>query len=147
MGLLDSFRIGESALKAHGTRLEIHAENIANVNTPNYARKIPMLMAKEDISFNGLLNRIKENVFNVGTLNHISGGVDIVGVTEDPTLGDLVHLPGHPDADENGYIRRSNVEPMIDMADAILSSRAYEANLAVITITKSMAQKATEIGR
>jgi len=147
MGLLDSLNIGESALQTHGQRLEIHAKNIANIDTPNYVRKIPTVMALDDISFHGLLNRMKENVFNIGTLPNISGGVTLTGVVEDPTPGELQYAPGHPDADKNGYIRRSNVNPMVDMADSILASRAYEANLAVVSITKSMAQKAVEIGR
>lgn len=147
MGLLDSLNIGESALNAHGKRLEIHAKNIANIDTPNYVRKIPTLMAVDDISFHGLLNRMKDNVFNTGTLSAAAGGVTLTGVIEDPTPGELVYAPGHPDADAKGYIRRSNVNPMTDMADAILTSRAYEANIAVVSITKAMAQKAVEIGR
>jgi len=147
MGLLDSLNIGESALNAHGKRLEVHAKNIANLDTPNYVRKIPTLMALDDISFHGLLNRMKENVFNTGTLPNISGGVTLTGVIEDPTPGELVYAPGHPDADANGYYRRSNVNPMIDMADSLLTSRAYEANIAVVSITKAMAMKAVEIGR
>ena len=55
--------------------------------------------------------------------------------------------PGHPDADANGYIRASNVNAMVDMADAIMAQRAYEANLALVNISKSMAAKAVEIGR
>ena len=147
MSLLDSLNIGEGALNAHGKRLEIHAKNIANIDTPNYVRKIPTLMALDDVSFHGLLNRMKENVFNTGTLPNVSGGVVITGVIEDPTPGELLYAPGHPDADAKGYIRRSNVNPMVDVADSILTSRAYEANIAVVSITKAMAQKATEIGR
>ena len=56
-------------------------------------------------------------------------------------------MPGHPDADANGYIRSSNVNAMVDMADAVMAQRAYEANLAVINITKAMASRATEIGK
>ena len=147
MGLLDSLNIGEAALNAHGKRLEIHAKNIANIDTPNYVRKIPALMAVDDISFHGLLNRMKDNVFKTGTLSAASGGVAFTGVIEDPTPGELMYAPGHPDADKNGYVRRSNVNPMTDMADSILTSRAYEANIAVVSITKAMAQKAIEIGR
>jgi flagellar basal-body rod protein FlgC len=147
MSLLDSLNIGEAALDAHGKRLEVYAKNIANIDTPNYVRKIPTLMAVDDISFHGLLNRMKDNVFNTGTLSAASGGVAFTGVVEDPTPGELMYAPGHPDADKNGYIRRSNVNPMTDMADSILTSRAYEANIAVVSITKAMAQKAVEIGR
>lgn len=147
MGLIDSLNIGEQGLAAHGKRLEVYAKNIANIDTPNYVRKIPTLTALDDISFHGLLNRMKDNVFNTGTFPAVSGGVAFTGVIEDPTPGELQYAPGHPDADKNGYIRRSNVNPMVDMADSILASRAYEANIAIVSITKAMAQKAVEIGR
>lgn len=147
MSILESFNVGESGLYAHSKRMEIHAENLANINTPNYRRKIPVLAAREDISFNNLLNNMKTDTFSAGQIPDNSSGVSFVGVIEDPTPGELEYAPGHPDADKNGYIRKSNVNPMIDMADSVLTSRAYEANLAVIDITKSMAQRATEIGR
>ena len=147
MSLLKSLHIGETGLRAHSKRMEVHAKNIANIDTPNYLRKIPTLLAKEDLSFSGVLNRIKENVFNTGTISYISGGVSFTGVVEDPALGMLQYAPGHPDADEKGYIRKSNVNPMIDMADSILASKAYEASVAILSITKAMAQKAVEIGR
>ena len=147
MSIMDSIDIGANALKVHGKRIDIHAKNIANLDTPNYVRKIPVLNATDDISFHGLMNTMKEDVFGVGTLPYLEGGVSFSGVVEDPTLGEKIYKPGHPDADANGYIRASNVNPAVDMADAILAQRAYEANLALINITKSMAQKATEIGR
>ena len=147
MSILESFNIGSNALRAHGLRLDIHAKNVANLDTPNYVRKIPVLNATDDISFHGLLNTMRQDVFGVGTLPYLHGGVTMSGVVEDPTLGDKIYRPGHPDADENGYIRSSNVNAMVDMADAIMAQRAYEANLALVNITKSMAQRAIEIGR
>ncbi len=147
MSILESFNIGSNALRAHGLRLDIHAKNVANIDTPNYVRKIPVLNATEDISFHGLMNTMKNDVFGVGTLSYLQGGVTFSGVVEDPTLGDKIYRPGHPDADENGYIRSSNVNAMVDIADAVLAQRAYEANLALVNITKSMALKAIEIGR
>ncbi len=147
MSIMESMNIGSRALKAHGYRLDVHSKNMANIDTPNYVRRIPVLNATEEISFHGLMNEMKEDVFGVGTLPMLQGGVVFNGTVEDPTLGEKIYKPGHPDADENGYIRASNVNPMVEMADAILAQRAYEANLALINITKSMAQKATEIGR
>lgn len=147
MSIMESMNIGSNALKAHGLRLDIHAKNMANIDTPNYVRRIPILNATEDISFHGLMNAMKEDVFGVGTLPYLQGGVTFNGCVEDPTLGERIYRPGHPDADENGYIRASNVNPMVEMSDAILSQRAYEANLAVIGMTKAMALKAVEIGR
>ncbi len=147
MSIMDSIDIGANALKVHGKRIDIHAKNIANLDTPNYVRKIPVLNATEDISFHGLMNTMKEDVFGVGTLPYLEGGVSFSGVVEDPTLGEKIYKPGHPDADANGYIRASNVNAMVDIADALMAQRAYEANLALVNITKSMAQRALEIGK
>ena len=147
MGILESMNIGGKALRAHGYRLDVHTKNIANVDTPNYIRKIPVLNSTDDVSFHGLMNAMKEDVFGVGTLPYLTGGVVFNGSVEDPTLGEKIYKPGHPDADAEGYIRASNVNPMVEMADAILAQWAYEANLALVSITKSMAQKAIEIGR
>ena len=147
MGLLDAIEIGAGALNAHGKRMDVHTQNIANVDTPNYVRKIPLLMAREDNSFEGLMNNMKENVFAIGTIPYLSGGVNLNGVVGDPRPGELIYQPGHPDADKNGYIRASNVNPLTDIADAMSASRAYEANLALIAITKTMAQSALDIGK
>ena len=147
MSILESMNIGSNASRAHGLRLDIHAKNIANIDTPNYVRRIPVLNAYEDISFHGLMNVMKNDVFGTGTLPYLQGGVVFNGCVEDPTVGERIYSPGHPDADENGYIRSSNVNAMVDMADAIMAQRAYEANLALINISRSMASRATEIGR
>ena len=147
MGIMESIDIGANALRVHGKRIDIHAKNIANLNTTNYFLKIPVLNATDDLSCHGLINNMKEDVFGVGSLPYLQGGVNFSGVVEDPTLGQKIYKPGHPDADENGYIRTSNVNAMVDIADALMAQRAYEANLALVNVTKSMAQKAIEIGR
>ena len=147
MGIMDSIDIGANALKVHGRRIDVHAKNIANLDTPNYVRKIPVLNAVDDVSFHGLMNSMQEDVFGVGTLPYLEGGVSFSGVVEDPTLGEKIYKPGHPDADADGYIRASNVNAMVDIADALMAQRAYEANLALVNISKSMAQRALEIGK
>ena len=147
MGIMESMDMGAKALRVHGKRIDIHAKNIANLDTPNYVRKIPVLTAVDDASFHGVLNTMKEDVFGVGTLPYLQGGVNFSGVVEDPTLGEKIYRPGHPDADENGYVRTSNVNAMVDIADALIAQRAYEANLALVNISKAMAQKALEIGK
>ena len=102
MSILESINIGSNALKAHGLRLDIHAKNIANIDTPNYVRRIPVLNASEDISFHGLMNTMKNDVFGTGTLPYLQGGVVFNGCVEDPTVGERIYSPGHPDADANG---------------------------------------------
>lgn len=147
MSLMNAFDIGSKGLTVHGKRLDISAKNIANLDTPNYVRKIPVLNATDNLSFAGLLNSMKEDVFGFGTIPFLQGGVSLSGVVEDPTLGDRLYRPGHPDADANGYIRTSNVNPLVEIADASMAQRAYEANLAVLNITKTMAERAVAIGQ
>jgi len=146
MGILDAMDIGGNALKVQGLRLDTHAKNMANIDTPNYIRKIPVLSSKTDNSFNGMMGSMQSRMFG-GDSSCLTGGVSFTGVAEDPNLGEKIYKPGHPDADKDGYIRASNVDPQVEMADAILAQRAYEANLALVNITKSMALKAVEIGK
>lgn len=147
MSIMDSIDMGAKALQVHGKRIDVHAKNIANLDTPNYVRKIPVLNAVDDVSFHGIMNVMKEDAFGTGTLPYLEGGVSFGGIVEDPTLGHKIYKPGHPDADENGYVRASNVNAMVDIADALMAQRAYEANLALVNISKSMAQRALEIGK
>ena len=81
-----------------------------------------------------------------GALSGGMGGVNFDGIIEDPTPGEKIYKPGHPDADEYGYIRSSNTNAMVDYADATLAQRAYEASLGVMSISKSMASRSLEIG-
>ena len=147
MTLLNTFHIGLRGLLTQSKRMEVYAKNIANSDTPNYKREIPILTSGEDISFTSILARAKENVFSSGIKSSVPGSVDLPGVIEDPTPGQQVYMPGHPDADENGYVTQSNVTILNEMADATMTTKAYEAILSIMTLTKQMAQKATEIGK
>ena len=126
--------------------MDISSRNIANLDTPNYVRKIPLVVSTDRSSFLSVMNEMKESVFGAGTMPYSSGSVAMAGIVEDPTLGDKIYKPGHPDADENGYIRASNVDPLVEITDAIMAQRAFEASLAIITMSKSMADKAATIG-
>ena len=55
MSILESFNIGSNALRAHGLRLDIHAKNVSNIDTPNYVRKIPVLNATDPGQFVSLI--------------------------------------------------------------------------------------------
>ena len=145
MGILDALDTGTGALKAQSLRLDVHAKNVANVDTPNYVRKIPILNATKESTFTGAMSDMSSA--GSPTQGLLRGGVSFTGVVEDPNLGEKIYKPGHPDADENGYIRASNVNPTVEMADAILAQRAYEANLALVNITRAMALKALDIGK
>ena len=142
MGLMNAFQIGREGLSVHGKRVEIAAKNIANIDTPNYTRKIPIISSNQDQSFATVLSSM-----GMGALSGNMGGVNFDGIVEDPTPGAKIYKPGHPDADENGYIRTSNTNAMVDIADATIAQRAYEASLGVMTISKAMSVSALEIGK
>ena len=143
MGLLNAFEIGRQGLSVHGKRVEIAAKNIANIDTPNYTRKIPIISSNQDQSFATVLSSM-----GIGALSGSNmGGVNFDGIVEDPTPGAKIYKPGHPDADENGYIRTSNTNAMVDIADATIAQRAYEASLGIMSISKAMAVNALEIGK
>ena len=65
---------------------------------------------------------------------------------EDPASGyRLVHDPGHPDADEQGFVKMPDVEIVNEMVDMLAASRAYEANTMAISSAKDMAKDALDI--
>lgn len=146
MGVFSAMNIGCDGLKVHGMRLDVSSKNIANIDTPNYQRKVPLVVSTDRSSFISVMNQMKESTFGAGSLPYSTGTVAFAGMVEDPTLGDKIYKPGHPDADENGYIRSSNVDPLVEMTDAILAQRAYEASLAILSLSKSMADRAASIG-
>lgn len=68
-------------------------------------------------------------------------------ITSDPTPGQQVYNPQHPDAGADGMVTMPNVNLAFEMVDLITASRAYEANLSVVKNAKQMAEKALEIGK
>ena len=146
MGVYDSMNIGAQSMSVHAKRLAISSMNMANIDTPNYVRKIPMIASTQNASFLSILDSLRTPMAP-GALPYATGGVAFTGIVEDPTLGEKIYKPGHPDADENGYIRTSNVNPLVEMADATMSQRAYEASIAIVSISKAMAEKAVSMGQ
>jgi flagellar basal-body rod protein FlgC len=72
-------------------------------------------------------------------------GVRVAEVAEDASEGPLVYDPGHPDADQNGYVRYPNVRVTDEMIDMLDARRVYEANATVFQSAKAMLKKALEI--
>ena len=146
MTLSNSFEISSAGLTAQAERLKVYANNIANTNTPYYVRKVPILVENTQTNFQDIITSMRQGVIQAG-LSYSASGAVMSGVLQDPTPGKRIYEPGHPPADKDGYLTLSNVNPMSDMADAMSTSRLYEANLAVVGIVKNMANKALEIGR
>lgn len=124
-----------SGLRAQSQRLRIAAENVANANstgeTPGadpFRRRIPVFEAK--------LNRDTN-----------ATQVRVVRASFDPSAFRLRFEPGHPAADERGFVRYPNVDPLVEIADIREAQRAYEANLSVIETTRTIGARTLDIIR
>lgn len=146
MALFDSINISASGLTAERLRMDIISQNIANANTTRTSNGLPyrrqMVVFKEaptEQPFSSLLSNAQNSIKK--------SGVKVSGIVEDKSEFKLVYNPGHPDADENGYVKMPNVDIMVEMVNMISATRAYEANVTSINSTKSMVMKALEIGK
>ena len=146
MGLFDSFNINASGLTAQRYRMDVIAQNVANANTTRtedgtpYKRKVVTFEEK-----NG-----KSTSFSTGvgreTDRFRSNGVKVSGTYEDPSEGNMVYDPDHPDADENGYVTYPNVNIIQEMTDLIDASRSYEANATAFNASKQIASQGLTMG-
>ncbi len=141
-GLFQAMAISATALSAERLRLNVVAENLANVETTRtlsggpYRRKL-VVFAAEPIPFLQLVAEAGRRV----------GGVRVERVVESQSPPRMVYDPGHPDADAQGFVAMPNINPVLELVDLLAATRAYEANIAAIQAAKSMATKTLEIGR
>jgi flagellar basal-body rod protein FlgC len=150
MRVFSSFDISGSGLTAQRLRMDVVANNIANVNTTRtaeggpYRRQVAIFEPRREESqfllpFSAEARRKEASA--------TGAGVRVVAVTSDGSGPRRVYDPGHPDADAQGYVNMPNVTLVNEMVDMISATRAYEANISAIDSAKSMAQKALEIGK
>ncbi|MCI9271735.1 MAG: flagellar basal body rod protein FlgC [Dorea sp.] len=148
MSFLSSFDISASGLTAERQRLDIAAENLSNTNTTRtesggpYRRKMVVLQEVPSTTFRTKFN----NLLNRST-SAAKGGVKVTEIVEDQRDLNPVYDPDHPDADENGYVMKPNVDPVKETIDGMSATRSYEANITAFNAMKLMAQKALEIGK
>ena len=139
MGLFHSFDISASGMTAERLRMDVIANNLANVNTTRTARGGPY--RRQMVVFEERLAQA------MGKGRGRGAGVRVSRIVEDDDPPRLEYNPNHPDADEQGYVALPNVNIVTEMVDMISASRAYEANIAALNAAKAMALKALEIGR
>ncbi|MEA3423139.1 MAG: flagellar basal body rod protein FlgC [Bacillota bacterium] len=137
MKLFSSISISATGLSAERLRMDTISSNIANVNTTRtedggpYKRKVAVFKENLDSAIN----------------NNKLGGVEVAEIVDDTTPLKKVYDPNHPDADEEGFVLMPNVNILNEMADLIVATRSYEANVTALNASKSMFLKALEIGR
>ncbi|HEY3781296.1 MAG TPA: flagellar basal body rod protein FlgC [Fimbriimonadaceae bacterium] len=126
--LNDAMRISASGLSTERFRLDVISSNIANANS---------------VGVNGQDPYRRRDVSVIGGPD----GVKIGGVVEDQSPFRVVHEPGNPNADAQGNVSYSNVEPVQEMVNMMGASRAYEANVAAFNSAKGMINSALTIGK
>jgi len=140
MGLDRAMNISLSGVKAERLAMELIASNLANINTTRsmyggpYRRKIAVL-GEQPLSFGDELAKAEAKYST-----DISGGVEVVDVVEDMSPLPRVYNPGHPDADEQGYVLLPNVKQSEEMVNQIYTSKLYEANITAYNAIKKMQQ-------
>ena len=124
--------VASSALKAQQARMRVIAENIANANSTSatkggdpYRRKVP--------------------VFEPDKLGKDINGVRFKGANPDQSDFKTEYEPGHPSADDKGYVKMPNVDTLIEALDMREAQRAYEANLNVIETARAIQTRTLEI--
>ncbi|SDX69212.1 flagellar basal-body rod protein FlgC [Ruegeria halocynthiae] len=121
-----SLTASASALRAQAARLRHVSENISNADTPGYRRKtVPFEMVEVDGKETVQTGRVKLDRRDLSR----------------------IYDPGHPMADETGHYRGSNVDLMIEIADAREAQRSYEANLKMFDQTRQMSSSLMDLLR
>ena len=137
--MISPLDISASALSAQRLRMNVISSNIANANTTRdeYGRPNPyrrLMVSFQEAERGGKVS-----------------GVAVSGVNEDPNPFKWVHQPDHPDAIKDpsnprvGQVRMPRINQVQEMGDMMLASRAYEANLTAMQVTKSIGQSVSRI--
>lgn len=137
MSLYSIFDVAGSALSAQSLRLNLTASNLANMQnvagTPDEVyRARHAIFRAETPSFESALN---------------ASGVRVLGVFESRAQPIKRYDPGHPEANEQGYVYAANVNSIDEMADMISASRSYQSNLEVINTTKELLLRTLSMGQ
>ena len=164
-GVFSGLNISASGLRAQRMRQDCISSNLANAETTRtaeggpYKRQFAVLAAQSNQRDSELLNQKIALTGTTDNSNHLpiparifprderffGNGVSISEIREDSRPSKMVHNPGHPDADENGYVEMPNVNVIEEMTDMIAATRAYEANVTAFNATKGMLSQALQM--
>jgi flagellar basal-body rod protein FlgC len=144
MNLFNSLEISASALSAERQRSEVVAANLANAETtrteaggPFHRREVVFRSAGQPFGLT------LANAVNGG--GGKAGGVEISDVIDDPTPPIMRYEPGHPDANQDGYVAYPAINPVSEMVDLEDSVRAYQLNASAVSATKQMIQQSFDV--
>lgn len=138
MSLFRVMEIASTGMTAEGVRLNTTASNIANANSVSssydqtYKARHPVFAAE--------LERASQSQGD-------GKGVQVLGVVESQKPLQIEYSPGHPMADQNGYIYKPNVSVVEEMADMMSASKSYETNVQVADTTKRIFRRVLMLGQ
>src|SRR5689334_7187708 len=146
MSLFSSLTVSGSGMSAQRARAELITENLANAETTRtpdggpYRRKDAVFSsAPAGDSFADVLSSV--------AAGGGPQGVAVSSVVTDDRDPDRRYMPGHPDADAEGYVAFPRINPAEEMVDLMSASRSYQANVAAISAVKDMINKSIELFR
>ncbi len=145
MSLFSALSVSASGMSAQRSRAELLVENLANAETTRTPEGGPY--RRKDAVFQSAPT---ESPFSAILSSEMGGGTQGVAVSEivvDDREPIRRYLPGHPDADKDGYVAFPNVKPAEDMVDLMSASRGYQANVAAIGAVKDMIQRSIDLLR
>ena len=143
MSLFDTLSVSASGLTAQRQRAEVLVENIANSDTTRTAGGGPYRRKEvvfESQATGGPFSSVLQN-----QMDRQPEGVAISQIVTDQSEPDKRYLPGHPDADKDGYVAFPKVNPAEDMVDLMGASRGYGANVAAISAVKDMINRSLDL--
>ncbi|MGA2147728.1 MAG: flagellar basal body rod protein FlgC [Bryobacteraceae bacterium] len=146
MSLFSALSVSASGMAAQRARAALLVENIANSETTRtpeggpYRRKDAIFSSDEVGSAFG-----SELDAQLGG-NQLTG-VRVSGISVDNSAPEKRYMPGHPDADADGYVSIPKVNPAEDMVDLMSANRSYQANVSAMSAVKDMIQKSIDLLR
>jgi flagellar basal-body rod protein FlgC len=134
--MFSSLDVSTSGLVAQRARMNAISSNIANMSTTRNERGEPVPYQPRYVTF-----QTDNNITTPGG----GSGVKIGSVETSNAPPLMKYEPGHPDADAQGYVHYPAVNMTTEFVDALEATRAYEANIGVIEVSKNMADQALRI--
>lgn len=138
--LLSGIQNTTAALQAEQTRLDVISENIANANTSHGVDGKPY--QRQVVVFESALQQAMNADGSAA-----APSLHVARIEKDSRPAVQIYDPGNPDADARGMVSMPNIDIHEEMADLISASRTFEANLAVVRNSRSMAMQTLAIGK
>ncbi len=145
MDFITNMEVSASGLSAQRTRLNVISQNLANAFTTRTAEGGPYRRQITVFSAAPFTRKLEKAMDQPN--GEPRSGVLVNEVKNDTSPFKRVYDPGHPDADQEGYVNLPNVDIHTEMVNMVTAQRSYDANVTAVATSKSMALKALEIGR